>query len=51
MDSIEIAFYETIKALGQEQLDNLVVVGGWCPYLYANKFGEKERRLAPDHGC
>ena len=42
MDPIEIAFYETIKALGQSQLDNLVIVGGWCPYLYAKHVWRKE---------
>jgi hypothetical protein len=31
----EKAFHETLYALGQEQLDNLIIVGGWCPYLYA----------------
>ena len=35
MDSFEKAFHETLQALGQENLDNLIIVGGWCPYLYA----------------
>ncbi len=35
MDLFEKAFHETITALGQENLNNLIIVGGWCPYLYA----------------
>lgn len=35
MEPIETAFIETVRALGQDHLDNLVVVGGWCPFLYA----------------
>lgn len=41
MEPIEIAFYETLRALGQKQLDNLVIVGGWCPYLYAKHVWRK----------
>lgn len=36
MDLFEKAFHETLTALGQENLNNLIVVGGWCPYLYAH---------------
>lgn len=35
MNPYEKAFLETLYALGQDQLDNLIVVGGWCPYLFA----------------
>ncbi len=35
MDQFEKAFHETLLALGQENLNNLIIVGGWCPYLYA----------------
>lgn len=32
---LEKALHETLLALGQEHLRNLIVVGGWCPYLYS----------------
>lgn len=35
MNPYEKAFLETLFALGQEQLDNLIIIGGWCPYLFA----------------
>lgn len=41
---IETAFYETVRALGQDHLNNLVIVGGWCPFLYAKHVW---RRQAP----
>lgn len=42
MNSYERAFHETLYALGQEHLDNLIVVGGWCPYLYATYVWDRE---------
>lgn len=33
--SYEKALHETLYALGSEQLKDLIVVGGWCPYLYS----------------
>ena len=38
----ETAFYETLQALGNEHLKNLIVVGGWCPYLYARHVWRRE---------
>lgn len=35
MELAEKAFHEVLLSLGQENLDNLIIVGGWCPYLYA----------------
>lgn len=32
---LEKALHETLLALGQAHLRNLIVVGGWCPYLYS----------------
>ncbi|MBI2119003.1 MAG: hypothetical protein HYT97_05185 [Elusimicrobia bacterium] len=38
----EKVFLETIHALGQDQLDQLIVVGGWCPYLYTKYLWKKD---------
>jgi hypothetical protein len=40
-DAYEEAFHETLLALGQENLNNLIVVGGWCPYLYTTYIWKK----------
>lgn len=42
MDPYIKAFHETLLALGQENLDNLIIVGGWCPYLYAEYLWKRE---------
>jgi hypothetical protein len=41
MTPYEEAFHETLLALGQENLNNLIVVGGWCPYLYTTYIWKK----------
>ena len=38
----EKIFLETLGALGQDQLDQLIVFGGWCPYLYAKYLWKKD---------
>nr|MBP9128210.1 hypothetical protein [Elusimicrobiota bacterium] len=42
MTPYEVAFHETLLALGQDHLNNLTVVGGWCPYLYAKYVWQKQ---------
>lgn len=42
MTPFEVAFHETLLALGQRNLNNLVVVGGWCPYLYSKYVWQKQ---------
>lgn len=32
MEPAEKAFHEVLLSLGQGNLDNLIIVGGWCPY-------------------
>lgn len=39
--SLETAFQETLHALGPKNRENIVVVGGWCPYLYAKYLWRK----------
>jgi hypothetical protein len=34
-EPLEKALHDTLLALGQDHLQNLIVVGGWCPYLYS----------------
>lgn len=34
-------FWDTLSVLG-DSLDKMIIVGGWCPYLYANYLWEKK---------
>ena len=38
---IENGFLDTLGAM-EDRLDKIVVVGGWCPYLYARYFWSRE---------
>ncbi|MBI4396113.1 MAG: hypothetical protein HY548_03390 [Elusimicrobia bacterium] len=62
MNFYEKAFHETLYALGQQHLDNLIVIGGWCPYLYSRYAWDRKapfpstvdidfavKKMSPDH--
>jgi hypothetical protein len=62
MTPYEVAFHETLLALGPLNLKNLVIVGGWCPYLYSKYVWRKQapeimtvdidfavKHMSPDH--
>ncbi len=41
LQTLEQGFLETLLAL-EDDLDKIVIVGGWCPYLYAKYLWHKE---------
>lgn len=40
-EAMEIGFLDTLLAI-QDSLDKIMIVGGWCPYLYARYLWRKE---------
>ena len=44
--TMEKGFLDTLLAI-EDSLDKIIIVGGWCPYLYAKYLWRKEIRNIP----